>query len=58
LAVRRDGRAAPHRPEPHPAEVAELLFLRIEQLSGPAPKTRELLLRSALLRGVREVTSA
>lgn len=36
----------------HPAEVAALLYQRIERL--PAPRTRELLLRSALLRVVRE----
>ena len=35
------------RREPHPAEVAALLFERIERVE---PKVRELLLRSALVR--------
>lgn len=42
--------------EPHPAEVAELLFEPIERLGTLAPRTREALYRSALLRVVREVT--
>jgi hypothetical protein len=48
--LRRAGR------EPHQAEVAALLYERIERL--PAPRTREMLLRAALMRVVREVTSA
>lgn len=41
--------------EPHPAEVAAFVFAKIERRP---PFKREMLIRSALVRVVREVTSA
>jgi len=43
--------------EPRPDVVAELLAERLERLKLRAPKARETLLRAALLRVVREVST-
>lgn len=45
--LERDGHQA------HPAEVAALLFDRLERMAPRAPRTREALIRAALVRAVR-----